>query len=76
MAHPLPSGVASRTFETPRLATHALVAGDESGAPVLFMHGNVSSARFWDETLAALPSHFWGIAPDLGGFGGSAPLVR
>src|SRR5690242_11551785 len=75
MAHPLPSGVASRTFETPRLATHALVAGDESGAPILFIHGNVSSARFWDETLAALPAGYQGIAPDLRGFGGSAPLA-
>lgn len=75
MTHPLPSGVASRTFETPRLATHALVAGDESGVPILFIHGNVSSARFWDVTLAALPAGFRGIAPDLRGFGGSAPLA-
>lgn len=64
-------GVASETVETPRLKTHFLSAGPENGEPVLFLHGNVSSSRFFEETLAALPDRYRGLAPDLRGFGGS-----
>lgn len=65
------AGVTARTVETSRLATYVLESGPESGVPVLFVHGNVSSSRFFEETLAALPDRYRGIAPDLRGFGGS-----
>lgn len=64
-------GVTSRVIETPRLRQHVLSSGSEAGVPVVFVHGNVSSARFFEETLAALPPQYWGIAPDLRGFGAS-----
>ena len=64
-------GVTASRVETPRLATHLLESGPENGVPVLFAHGNVSSSRFWEETLAALPDQYRSIAPDLRGFGGS-----
>lgn len=64
-------GVTSRVIATPRLRQHLLASGVESGVPVVFVHGNVSSGRFFEETLAALPLQFWGIAPDLRGFGES-----
>lgn len=66
-------GVTARTVDTPRLRTHLLSGGAEEGVPVLFIHGNVSSSRFFEETLAALPadSGYQGLAPDLRGFGGS-----
>ena len=37
------------------------------------MYGNVSSSRFFEETVAALLSEaaYWGLAPDLRVFGGS-----
>ena len=47
--------VSSREVSTPRLTTHLLESGPEEGAPVLFVHGNVASSRFFEETLAALP---------------------
>jgi len=71
MSIPLLSGVESRMITTPRLRVHTLVAGDADGTPVAFIHGNVSSARFFEETLLALPSGYWAIAPDLRGFGRS-----
>ncbi|MDP9375664.1 MAG: alpha/beta hydrolase [Chloroflexota bacterium] len=64
-------GIDALTVETPRLRTHLLVSGPEGGAPVVFIHGNVSSGRFWEETLAALPPAYRGLAPDLRGFGDS-----
>ncbi|HEX6797901.1 MAG TPA: alpha/beta hydrolase [Ktedonobacterales bacterium] len=64
-------GVMSRMVETPRLRQHLLASGPEDGVPVVLVHGNVSSGRFFEETLAALPPQYWGIAPDLRGFGES-----
>ena len=69
----LPERVTARTVETPRLATHLLEGGPENGIPVLFLHGNVSSSVFFEETLAALPDRYRGLAPDLRGYGGSGP---
>lgn len=64
-------GVRSGAVTTPRLRTHLLMSGPENGAPVLFVHGNASDSRFFEETLAALPPRYRGLAPDLRGFGGS-----
>jgi pimeloyl-ACP methyl ester carboxylesterase len=55
------------------LTTHLLESGPEEGVPVLFVHGNVASSRFFEETLAALPPCYRGLAPDLRGFGRSEP---
>ncbi|MBA2410301.1 MAG: alpha/beta hydrolase [Gammaproteobacteria bacterium] len=66
-------GVAAKTVDTLRLRTHVLTGGAEGGAPILFVHGNASSSRFFEETLAALPGDgsYWGLAPDLRGYGDS-----
>lgn len=68
---PLMPGIEARVIETPRLRTHVLHAGEPTGRAVVLVHGNVSSARFFEETLVALPEGYWGIAPDLRGFGAS-----
>lgn len=64
-------GVTARAVETSRLRTHVLESGPEDGTPVVFVHGNVSSSRFFEETLAALPDRYRAVAPDLRGFGDS-----
>jgi len=69
----LSNGIGSREVSTPRLTTHLLESGQEAGVPVLFVHGNVASSRFFEETLAALPPYYRGLAPDLRGFGRSEP---
>jgi pimeloyl-ACP methyl ester carboxylesterase len=53
---------------TPRLGIHLLSRGDR-GTPVIFLHGNASSATYWEETMLALPEGFRGLAPDLRGYG-------
>jgi pimeloyl-ACP methyl ester carboxylesterase len=67
----LPPGVVSTIINTPRLETHLLSSGSETGTPVIFVHGNLSSARIWEETILALPPGYRGLAPDLRGFGNS-----
>jgi hypothetical protein len=44
-------------------STHYVSEGE--GPPVLFVHGNASSSRFFEDTLAALPPRYRGLAPDL-----------
>jgi pimeloyl-ACP methyl ester carboxylesterase len=67
----LPEGVGPEVVATTRLETHVLTSGPEDGIPVLFVHSNASSSRFFDETLAALASRYRGLAPDLRGYGDS-----
>lgn len=66
--------VVSSLITTPRLTTHVMAVGPETGEPVCFIHGNVSSNTFWTETLEALPSRYRGLAPDLRGYGASEAL--
>ena len=37
-------GITSQMIDTPRLAIHTLFSGPADGIPVLFVHGNASSA--------------------------------
>lgn len=62
-------GITSKMVDTPRLKQHVLFSGDENGMPVLFVHGNASSASYWEEIMLKLPAGFRGIAPDLRGYG-------
>ena len=63
--------LASQTLTTDRLETHVWVAGSPEHPPVLLIHGNVSSAVFFDRLQAELARSRYVIAPDLRGYGGS-----
>ncbi|MFC6717747.1 alpha/beta fold hydrolase [Natrialbaceae archaeon GCM10025810] len=65
------SGVESRTVDTDRLETHYLESGDPDGRPVAFVHGNVSSSRFFEDVMADLSDAYYAVAPDLRGYGDS-----
>ncbi len=77
MSIPTLPGITARTITTDRITTRVLFSGPDDGIPVLFLHGNVSSATWWEELMAALPAGpsigpghgFRGIAPDQRGFG-------
>lgn len=64
-------GISPEIVKTHRLATHILSSGPQDGEPVVFVHGNVSSSVFWEETMLALPAQYRAIAVDLRGFGDS-----
>ena len=68
-------GVSAKTIKSARLSTRVLFAGDEGGAPVIFAHGNLTSATFWEETMLAMPAGYRCIAPDQRGFGESDPAA-
>jgi pimeloyl-ACP methyl ester carboxylesterase len=73
MGIPTMAGVTAKTVTAPRLTTRVLLAGPENGIPVLFLHGNTSSATWWEDTLSTLPKGYRGIAPDQRGFGEADP---
>ncbi|MBT8211927.1 MAG: alpha/beta fold hydrolase [Acidimicrobiia bacterium] len=71
----LPEGVASHMAKTPRMTMRYLESGDPAGTPVVFLHGNLATSRFYDHILAAIPPGFRCIAPDMRGFGDSEKLT-
>lgn len=76
--YPLLPGVRSRLIPTARLVQHVYESGPEDGPPLVLLHGNLASGRFFESLMvslmAALPEHRV-LAPDLRGFGASEPLV-
>lgn len=68
-------GITSKIIDTPRLRMHVLFSGPEDGVPVVFVHGNASSATFWEETLLKLPARYRGLALDLRGYGDTEDKV-
>jgi len=69
MSVPTLEGITARPITTNRITTRVLFSGDEGGTPVIFVHGNASSATYWETTMLALPSGYRGIAYDQRGFG-------
>ena len=58
-------------IQTPRLRTHCWVQGPPDGEPLLLVHGNLTTGRFWQavaDRLAAT-NRFRVVAPDLRAFG-------
>ncbi|MGD2039472.1 MAG: alpha/beta hydrolase [Anaerolineae bacterium] len=73
MSVPTLDGVTAKEVTTDRITTRVLFTGPEDGVPVLFLHGNASSATWWEENMVALPPGYRGIAPDQRGFGDADP---
>lgn len=76
MSTPVLQGITARIVNTDLLTTRVLFSGPEDGIPVLFIHGNFSSATWWEEPMLQLPPQYRGIAPDQRGYGGADPSVK
>lgn len=51
----LPAGITARNVETGRLSLHVYESGPADGVPVVLLHGNLSTGRFYDQVMAAAP---------------------
>jgi pimeloyl-ACP methyl ester carboxylesterase len=67
-------GVRSRTVATARLRMHLLESGPEEGIPVVLLHGNLSTGRFYEHLMPGAPEGYRLLAPDMRGFGATEPL--
>ena len=56
-------------IDTNRLRTSVWKSGPENGVPLLLIHGNLVTGRFWKDVAGKLPDRFSVVAPDLRGFG-------
>ena len=54
-------GITSQMVPTSRIQVHLLTSGPKEGAPVIFIHGNASSATFWEEIMLKLPAGYRGL---------------
>ena len=65
----LAAGVRSATRATSRLRMHYLESGPPDGVPLVLIHGNLSTGRFYEPLMASAPAEYRVIAPDMRGFG-------
>ena len=66
-------GVEAPTITTDRLRTHYYGSGPEAGIPVVMIHGNLSTGRFFEHLWPGAPDRYRFIAPDMRSFGRSEP---
>ncbi len=76
MPTPILDGITPRQVSSARIETRVLFSGPEDGTPVLFLHGNASSATYWEAVMLALPDSYRGIAPDQRGYGDADPAQK
>src|SRR5262252_6624129 len=63
----------SEFIDTPRLRTHCWTAGPADGEPLLLVHGNITTGRFFQSLANQLEDRFRIVAPDLRAFGRTEP---
>lgn len=65
---------ASKYQDTDRLRMHYLDSGPEDGTPVVMIHGNLATGRFYEHIMDRAPDGYRFIAPDMRGFGDTEPV--
>lgn len=64
------TGISAKSVQIPsRIRMNVLNAGSVQDHALVFLHGNVSSSLFWQETMLAFAANNYVLAPDLRGFG-------
>ena len=48
-------GVRSATVDTDRIRMHYLESGPADGTPIVMVHGNLSTSRFFEHLMPELP---------------------
>ncbi len=62
-------GVRSHTIATDRLQMRCIESGPADGIPVVMIHGNLATGRFFEHLWPGAPKRYRFIAPDMRGFG-------
>src|SRR5215472_8895536 len=65
----LPTGVSGRSVQTRRLRIRFIESGPADGVPIVMIHGNLSTGRFFEHLMPGAPKAIRIIAPDMRGFG-------
>ncbi|MDL5159227.1 alpha/beta fold hydrolase [Actinomycetospora termitidis] len=65
-------GVEAGTVEA-RIRMHHLTSGPADGEPVVLVHGNLSTGRFFEHLMSPASDRWRFLAPDMRGFGRTEP---
>ena len=65
----LQHGVSSHDVQTRRLRMRYYESGPADGVPVVMIHGNLSTGRFYEHLMPGAPEQYRIIAPDMRAFG-------
>jgi pimeloyl-ACP methyl ester carboxylesterase len=60
--------------KTDRLTMQVAESGPEAGIPIVLIHGNLSTGRFYEHLFEEAPERYRLLAPDMRGFGDTDPL--
>jgi len=63
------SGVTSHDIQPDRLRMHYLSYPPEDGIPVLLIHGNLATGRFFEHLMPNAPDGYRFLTPDMRRFG-------
>jgi pimeloyl-ACP methyl ester carboxylesterase len=64
------NSLVQRDIQTPGLQNlHFVEGGNPEGLPVLLLHDNLASSRWWEALQESLPFRYHSLAPDLRGYG-------
>jgi len=66
--------VIAMKLRTSRLETAYVESGPQDGIPVVLIHGNLSTGRFYSHLFEGAPERYRFVAPDMRGFGDSERL--
>jgi len=61
--------LASKYQDTDRLRVNYVESGPADGIPVVMIHGNLATGRFFEHVMEAAPDGYRFVAPDMRGFG-------
>jgi pimeloyl-ACP methyl ester carboxylesterase len=64
----------SHRVTTGRLTMQLVESGPDDGVPVVLLHGNLSTGRFFEHLFDVAPSRYRLLAPDMRGFGDTERL--
>ena len=65
----------SHRVATDRLEVQLVESGPEGGIPVVLVHGNLATGRFFEHLFDGAPSRYRLLAPDMRGFGDSERIA-
>lgn len=64
------NGLTQQDIQTPGLKNiHFVEGGNANGLPVILLHDNLASSRWWEAVQEGLPFRYRTLAPDLRGYG-------
>lgn len=64
------NGLTQRDIQTAGLKNiHFVEGGSSDGLPVVLLHDNLASSRWWEAAQESLPFRYYSLAPDLRGYG-------